>query len=361
MVAERAGRAAELLAQLLELPVDARRASCAPSWPRSTTTTAAASCSCGSPAATASRATPTSRPTSSGSCSTASRPGCRPPRSRRWRSSPTSSRSRVPRSPRSAASTSTASLRTLQRAWLHRRGRPRSRPGPGGAVRHHAAVPRAARPRLARRPAAARRLRARAPSRRGARARPARRRSRGPTSPTEPPLGSDCVPRTCTVRRRRAAAEGARASAASGSRRVCEELIADGRVTVNGEVAVLGRRVDAERDRVEVDGVPVGVRPGLVYYLLNKPAGVVTTASDPQGRPTVRRPRARPSRGCSRSAGSTTTPRGCCCSPTTATSPTGSRTRAYGVEKEYLAEVDGRAVAGGRCAGCARASSSTTA
>lgn len=72
-----------------------------------------------------------------------------------------------------------------------------------------------------------------------------------------------------------------------GSRRVCEDLIEDGRVTVNGEVAELGRRVEAETDLVEVDGAPIGVRPGLVYYLLNKPAGVVTTASDPQGRPTV--------------------------------------------------------------------------
>lgn len=72
-----------------------------------------------------------------------------------------------------------------------------------------------------------------------------------------------------------------------GSRRVCEELIAEGRVTVDGEVAVLGRRVDPEVDRIEVDGVPIGAKPGLVYYLLNKPRGVVTTASDPQGRPTV--------------------------------------------------------------------------
>lgn len=72
-----------------------------------------------------------------------------------------------------------------------------------------------------------------------------------------------------------------------GSRRVCEDLIGEGRVTVNGEVAALGRRVDPDHDLVEVDGAPVGTRPDLVHYLLNKPAGVVTTASDPQGRPTV--------------------------------------------------------------------------
>ncbi len=72
-----------------------------------------------------------------------------------------------------------------------------------------------------------------------------------------------------------------------GSRRTCEALIAEGRVSVNGEVAVLGRRVEVGSDLVTVDGAPVGVMPGLVYYLLNKPAGVVTTADDPEGRPTV--------------------------------------------------------------------------
>ena len=77
------------------------------------------------------------------------------------------------------------------------------------------------------------------------------------------------------------------ARAGIGSRRVSEGFIAEGRVTVNGEVAVLGRRVDPEKDRVMLDGVPVVVDDNVVHWLLNKPAGCVTTASDPQGRPTV--------------------------------------------------------------------------
>jgi 23S rRNA pseudouridine2605 synthase len=72
-----------------------------------------------------------------------------------------------------------------------------------------------------------------------------------------------------------------------GSRRVCEELIVDGRVTVNGVVPVLGRRVDTAVDRIELDGVPLPVQPGLVHYLVNKPAGVVSTAEDTHDRPTV--------------------------------------------------------------------------
>jgi 23S rRNA pseudouridine2605 synthase len=77
------------------------------------------------------------------------------------------------------------------------------------------------------------------------------------------------------------------AASGVGSRRTCEDLISEGRVQVNGEVARLGRRVDPESDLVEVDGAAIGLRAGLVHYLLNKPAGVVTTVTDPQGRPTV--------------------------------------------------------------------------
>ncbi len=72
-----------------------------------------------------------------------------------------------------------------------------------------------------------------------------------------------------------------------GSRRTCEELIAEGRVTVNGVVPAPGRRVDPHLDRIELDGVPLPVEPGLVHYLLNKPAGVVSTAEDTHGRPMV--------------------------------------------------------------------------
>ena len=77
------------------------------------------------------------------------------------------------------------------------------------------------------------------------------------------------------------------AAAGVASRRAVEEMVAEGRITVNGQPARLGQRVDPDHDAVEVDGVPVGLRTDLVYYLLNKPPGVVTTASDPQGRPTV--------------------------------------------------------------------------
>jgi 23S rRNA pseudouridine2605 synthase len=75
------------------------------------------------------------------------------------------------------------------------------------------------------------------------------------------------------------------ARAGVASRRGAEELIRSGRVRVNGEVAGLATFVEGV-DRVEVDGSLVAPEP-LTYVLLHKPAGVVTTARDPQGRPTV--------------------------------------------------------------------------
>jgi 23S rRNA pseudouridine2605 synthase len=75
------------------------------------------------------------------------------------------------------------------------------------------------------------------------------------------------------------------ARAGIASRRGAEELIRAGRVRVNGEVAGLATFVEP-RDAVEVDGNPIEPEP-LTYVLLHKPAGVVTTARDPQGRPTV--------------------------------------------------------------------------
>lgn len=78
------------------------------------------------------------------------------------------------------------------------------------------------------------------------------------------------------------------AGAGVGSRRACEQLIAEGRVTVDGlGVAELGTRVDPGTAIVRVDGKRVQLRSDLVYLVLNKPRGVVTAMSDPQGRPHV--------------------------------------------------------------------------
>jgi 23S rRNA pseudouridine2605 synthase len=77
------------------------------------------------------------------------------------------------------------------------------------------------------------------------------------------------------------------AAAGIASRRACEELIAAGRVTINGELAELGSKCDPTVDVVALDGERVNVDPDRVYVMLNKPQGVVSTADDPQGRPTV--------------------------------------------------------------------------
>lgn len=71
------------------------------------------------------------------------------------------------------------------------------------------------------------------------------------------------------------------------SRRGADDLIVAGRVSVDGEVASPGRRVDAATVEVLVDGLRLPVDPGLVYYALHKPLGVISTTRDPQGRRTV--------------------------------------------------------------------------
>ena len=77
------------------------------------------------------------------------------------------------------------------------------------------------------------------------------------------------------------------AAAGIGSRRASEELIAAGRVTVDGVVAELGRRVDPATAVIHVDGDRIVVRDDLVYLALNKPRGVLSAMSDSRGRPTV--------------------------------------------------------------------------
>jgi 23S rRNA pseudouridine2605 synthase len=72
------------------------------------------------------------------------------------------------------------------------------------------------------------------------------------------------------------------------SRRKAEQLMLDGRVVVNGQIVTeLGTKADLERDHIKVDGKLLRRPERLVYLALNKPTGVVTTVSDPEGRPTV--------------------------------------------------------------------------
>ena len=77
------------------------------------------------------------------------------------------------------------------------------------------------------------------------------------------------------------------ARAGVASRRAVEEMIVAGRIRVNGKPAVLGQRVDPDKDEVEVDGSRLPLQADLIYYLMNKPSGVVTTAEDEFGRTTV--------------------------------------------------------------------------
>ena len=78
------------------------------------------------------------------------------------------------------------------------------------------------------------------------------------------------------------------AAAGLGSRRACEQLIEEGRVEVDGKkVVVQGMRVDPASAIIKVDGLRIATAPDNVYIVLNKPVGVVSTMSDPEGRPSL--------------------------------------------------------------------------
>jgi 23S rRNA pseudouridine2605 synthase len=78
------------------------------------------------------------------------------------------------------------------------------------------------------------------------------------------------------------------AQAGIGSRRSCEELIAQGRVSVNGQIVSLGAKADPATDRIAVDGKPISTAEELVYIALHKPRGVISAVTSPDTRPTVR-------------------------------------------------------------------------
>lgn len=73
----------------------------------------------------------------------------------------------------------------------------------------------------------------------------------------------------------------------AASRRAAEKMIEEGRVTVNGKVAILGQSADPETDEILLDGKPLPSGGDLVYIMLHKPRGYVTTLSDEKGRKTV--------------------------------------------------------------------------
>ena len=78
------------------------------------------------------------------------------------------------------------------------------------------------------------------------------------------------------------------ARAGYGSRRACEEFISKGRVTVNGQIATLGMKADPEIDRIEINNQIVRESEPLKYFAIYKPRGVISAASSPEGRQTVR-------------------------------------------------------------------------
>ncbi|HEX5949862.1 MAG TPA: pseudouridine synthase [Actinomycetota bacterium] len=130
------------------------------------------------------------------------------------------------------------------------------------------------------------------------------------------------------------------ARAGFGSRRACEELIRAGRVTVDGRVATLGDRTDPERDRIAVDGHRISADPALRYLALHKPAGVTTTMRDRHAASDLRRllppgPRVFPVGRLDRDS------EGLLILTNDGELANRLSHPRHGVEKEYLAEVEG--------------------
>ena len=265
----------QLLAELMEVPVGAGRGGArrelAQSYERERPRLRAGPHRRRGPAADR---TPTSRPTSSGSPTVRCRTGSPPPPSRRWPSWPTASPSPAVRSPPLRGVNVDGVSRLLeQRGYIEVVGHADG-PGPAGAVRHHRPLLGTPRARLARA----------APGGGGL---PARPRGGRRTRP-RPPVGAR--PRRRGGLRRRLTGERLQkvlARVGIGSRRACEELIAEGRVAWTARWPRSAGGSIRPTSRIEVDGALVPVAPELVYYLLNKPDDVITTADDPQGRPTV--------------------------------------------------------------------------
>jgi pseudouridine synthase len=130
-----------------------------------------------------------------------------------------------------------------------------------------------------------------------------------------------------------------------GSRRSCEELIVAGKVTVNGMVATLGDKVDTAVDVVAVRGATVNLDPNVRYLALHKPAGVITTMRDPQGRPDMRDvlptegPRVFPVGRLDRES------EGLLLLTNDGDLAAALLHPRYGIEREYLVEVEGRPAA----------------
>lgn len=161
-------------------------------------------------------------------------------------------------------------------------GRPPRRSGTGGGKAKPGAAPRGVRPperprkRATISPLPAE---ARDPRKRGPRKPPGADRPVAPLAPTTVKTPKDARE---TMRLQRFLAR-----AGVTSRRQAETLITDGRVTVNGTVALLGSSVEPQQDVVLVDGARVKMADTVTWLVLNKPSGVVTTRTDPEGRETV--------------------------------------------------------------------------